>query len=247
MKCSRHEVRRPLRILGSFLVGAGLLLLVWALIVWRWQDPFTAFYTKAQQHALASSYEERLAAYAPLPAPKTGKPAFDLAAQQRLVALQARRYRHSLRVGDALGRLRVPRLGLNSVIVTGTDHDSLTKGPGWYTGSFLPGEGRLIYIAGHRTTYLAPFAEIDSLRPGDRVTIDVPYGTFLYQIRGHAIVPADDVSRLRSHGLEVLALQACHPRFFATQRYIAYAKPVAVTPRGGRPYAPGSGTITARG
>ncbi len=239
-------MKRPLRILGSFLVGAGLLLLVWALVVWQWQDPFTAFYTKAQQHALASSYEERLAAYTPLPVPKTGKPAFDLAAERRLVALEARRYRRSLRVGEALGRLKVPRLGLNSVIVTGTDRDSLTKGPGWYTGTFLPGEGRLTYIAGHRTTYLAPFAHIDSLRPGDRVTIDVPYGTFVYEIRGHAIVPADDVSRLRSRGLEELALQACHPRFFATHRYIAYAKPVAVIPRHGRPYTIGAGAITAR-
>ena len=69
----------------------------------------------------------------------------------------------------------------------------------------------------------------------------MPYGTFRYKVRSHAIVPAKDIERLRSHGHEVVALQACHPRFFATQRYIVYAVPVRVIPRAGRPYsvAPG--------
>ena len=153
------------------------------------------------------------------------------------MALEARRYRRHLKVGEPLGRLRVPRLHLNIVVVVGTDHDSLTKGPGWYTGSFLPGEGQLIYIAGHRTTYLAPFAAIQTLRPGDTATLELPYGTFVYRVTGHAIVPADDLAQLRSHGREVLSLQACHPRFFATHRYIAYARPVRVMPRGGAAYA----------
>jgi sortase A len=157
--------------------------------------------------------------------------------EQRLIALEATRYRASLREGDAIGRIKVPRLGLNSVMVTGTDGDTLTKGPGWYRGTFLPGEGQLIYVAGHRTTYLAPFAHIESMRPGDLVTIEVPYGTFVYRVTGHRIVPADDVGRLQSRGHEVIALQACHPRFFATERYIVYARPVEVIPREGKPYA----------
>ena len=120
--------------------------------------------------------------------------------------------------------------------MAGTDHDSLTKGPGWDRSTFLPGESQLVYIAGHRTTYSAPFAHIDSLRPGDLVTIEVPYGTFTYAVRSHRVVPADDLSQLESHGREVVALQACHPRFFATHRYIAYARLLRVEPRGGKPY-----------
>jgi len=141
------------------------------------------------------------------------------------------------------GRNKMHRLGLNAILVAGTDNDSLTKGPGWDQSTFLPGESQLVYIAGHRTTYSAPFAHIDSLRPGDLVTIEVPYGTFTYAVRSHRVVPADDLSQLESHGREVVALQACHPRFFATHRYIAYAVPVRVVPRRGQPYTFGSGRL----
>jgi len=141
----------------------------------------------------------------------------------------------------------VPRLGLSIIVVVGTDEASLEKGPGWYTGTRLPGEGQLIYIAGHRTTYLAPFAHIDSLRHGDSVTLELPYATFVYRITGHVIVPSDDLSRLKSRGYEQVALQACHPRFFATHRYIAYARPVRVIPRHGTPYLiSATGRLTAQ-
>jgi LPXTG-site transpeptidase (sortase) family protein len=70
------------------------------------------------------------------------------------------------------------------------------------------------------------------LRAGDRVTLTMPYATLVYSITGHKIVVASDLSVLKSHGFEQLALQACHPRFFATHRYIAYAKLVSVQMRG---------------
>ena len=96
----------------------------------------------------------------------------------------------------------------------------------------MPGEGQLVYVAGHRTTYSAPFSHIDRLRKGDLVTLRMPYATLVYSVTGHRIVGADELSVLKSHGHEVLALQACHPRFFATHRYIAYAKLVSVQMRG---------------
>ena len=111
----------------------------------------------------------------------------------------------------------------------------------------MPGEGQLIYIAGHRTTYLAPFSAIDKLRAGDSVTLEVPYGTFQYRITGHTIVPANDLAVLKSHGHEVVALQACHPRFFASERYIAWAKPVRVIPRTGPAYQYRGTELTAEG
>ncbi len=88
-----------------------------------------------------------------------------------------------------------------------------------------------MYIAGHRTTYGAPFAKIDEMRPGDRFTLEMPYGTFTYAVTGHSIVDDQDLSVLESKGREQVALQACHPRFFATQRYIVWAKPVSAKPR----------------
>jgi len=229
-------MRRAVRVLGTLLVGSGLCLLLWSATVWRWQDPFTALYTTYQQHRLAAGFDRQLAAYTPPRGFRTATGTASISREKRLVAREGRRHRRKLRVGEPLGRLKVPRWHLNIVVVVGTDHDPLTKGPGWYTGSFLPGEGELIYIAGHRTTYLAPFAAIQTLRRGDTVTLEVPYGTFVYRVSDHVIVAADDVGRLRSHGREVLALQACHPRFFATHRYIVYAQPVRVLPRGGRPY-----------
>lgn len=229
-------MRRWIRVTGTVLLGAGVCLLLWSAVVWRWQDPFTALYTTYQQHRLAAGLNLRVAAYAPPPRLAHAQGEDRVAQERRIVAREARRYRRRLKVGEPLGRLRVPRLHLNAIVVVGTDHDSLTKGPGWYTGSFLPGEGQLIYIAGHRTTYLAPFAAIQTLRRGDTATLELPYGTFVYRITHHRIVAADDVAQLRSHGVEVLALQACHPRFFATHRYIAYGTPVRVLPRGGKPY-----------
>jgi sortase A len=234
-------MRRTARIAGTLLIGSGFALLAWAIVVWRWQDPFTALYTTYQQHRLAASFDQRVTGYVPLPRTTTTGSDW-IIREKRLV----RRYQRTLRDGDPLGRLEVPRLHLSIVVVVGTAHDDLTKGPGWYTHSYLPGEGQLVYIAGHRTTYLAPFAHIDALKKGDRVTLELPYATFVYRISGHVIVPSDDVSRLRSHGHEVVALQACHPRFFATHRYIAYALPARVLPRGGRPYAVGRAGITAR-
>jgi sortase A len=93
-----------------------------------------------------------------------------------------------------------------------------------------------VYIAGHRTTYLAPFSHIDAIRDGDVIRLQMPYATFVYRAFMHRVVKASDMSVLRSPNHEVLELQACHPRFFATHRYIVYAKLVSVLPRGGVPY-----------
>jgi sortase A len=138
-------------------------------------------------------------------------------------------------------------MGLEMILVNGTDHDSLTSGPGRDLRTFMPGESELVYIAGHRTTYLAPFAHIDAMRVGDPITLTMPYATFVYEVTGHVIVDAHDLSVLRSHHRERLALQACHPRFFATNRYIVWAKLVRVTPRQGRPYAPTHQTLGRTG
>jgi sortase A len=215
-------------------------MLIWTVVVWRWQDPFTALYTLYKQHQLASSYEHRAASYHTRRI-EAGTP---LTVLRRTIAAEARRYRESSRRGQPIGKIDVPRLGLDHmVLVNGTDHDTLKKGPGRDLRTFMPGENQLVYIAGHRTTYLAPFSRIDRLRPRDRVTLELPYATFTYEITGHQIVKSTDLGALRSHGHEQLTLQACHPRFFATHRYLAYARLVRIVPRGGQPYVlPRSGS-----
>jgi sortase A len=128
--------------------------------------------------------------------------------------------------------MKIGRIGLNMIVVQGTDHGDLEKGPGHYVGTRLPGEGQLIYVAGHRTTFLAPFADINDIRTGDYIRFDLPYGTFAYRTIRHYVVKSDDLGILVSHGREILRLQACHPRFFATHRYIVDARLVAFRPRG---------------
>jgi sortase A len=237
-------VRRAARTLGTLLIVAGAALLAWSLVVWRWQDPFTALYTRWEQRALESRYEARLADYRP---PPVRKPRSSLTDLRRRLAREARRYRRASKRGDAIGRIEIPRLDVSLILVNGTDSTTLKKGPGRHLRTFMPGEGELVYIAGHRTTYLAPFSDIDDLEPGDRVSLELPYATFEYRIVRHRIVRSDYVAALRSRGREEIALQACWPRFFASHRYIAYARPLRVRPRHGRVYRYDGTRLSAAG
>ena len=224
-------MRRFARIAGALMIAGGVLTLAWALLVWQWQDPFTALYTSWKQHQLAQQYDRLLNDWQ---APKLARG--NLAAEERAVAREAAVFRRTAHRGEAIGRIEIGRIGLHMVLVDGTDHDSLTKGPGRDLRTFMPGQDRLVYIAGHRTTYLAPFSHIDEIRDGDYIRIQMPYATFVYRAVRHTVVPADDLAALRSPDHELLRLQACHPRFFATHRYLVDARLVSVEPRGGAPY-----------
>ncbi|HLX19206.1 MAG TPA: class E sortase [Gaiellaceae bacterium] len=201
------------RRLGITVTLLGALVLAWVGTVWFWQEPFTALYAHVEQHRLAGAYEKRDAAYA---------------ATRTSLAAEARAYRLATRAGQPLGWITIPRIGLHAVLVDGTGESQLADGPGLYRGDFLPGEGRLVYVAGHRTTYSAPFANIQDLRRGDEVVISLPYGAFRYAITGHRVVLATDVAVLRSGDHEELILQSCHPKFSATHRWLAFARLVSV-------------------
>jgi sortase A len=225
-------MRRISRIVGGLMMIAGVLTLAWAVVVWRWEDPFTALYTHWQQDKLSSSLNHQFAEYRPVRIDRT-----DLAAERLAISRDARTFRRTAKTGQAIGRIVIGRIGLKMVLVNGTDEATLKKGPGRDARSYMPGQDRLVYIAGHRTTYLAPFSHIDAIRDGDVIRLQMPYATFVYRAFMHRVVKASDMSVLQSPNHEVLELQACHPRFFATHRYIVYAKLVSVLPRGGVPYA----------
>lgn len=211
------------------LLGVGLLAIVWAVFTWRVGDPLTALYQRYEQRSLRSQLSDSTKAFAAkrqailrsAPLPTRGYPLADARADLETLA---RAYRSQLHPGDPVGVLTVPELGLRTVVVDGTSTADLRRGPGLDRRTYMPGEDELVYIAGHRTTYGAPFAHIDSLRPGDYAYLELPYAKLTYQITGRRIVDAGALGVLRSRGHEHLALQACHPRFFATQRYIADAK-----------------------
>ncbi len=219
-------MKRFIRIAGTVMIVAGVGSLAWALAVWQWQDPFTAALNRLEQRELTQQFDRRLDEDGTRLAS-----ASDSRLRETLPRVAAK-WRTSSKRGDAVARLRIPALGVSEIVVNGTDTDTLKRGPGRYLGSAMPGEGELVYIAGHRTTYGAPFSRIDRLRKGNRVYLELPFATFEYEITGSRIVAASQTSVLESKGFEQLVLQACHPRFFATHRYLAYAKPVRVTARG---------------
>jgi sortase A len=232
---------RIARATGALLIGAGVLTLAWAVCVWRWQDPFTALYTHWQQGKLAQQLDREEAAVKPAGA------SGGLAAERRAISADARKFQRSARPGQPIGRIVIGRIGLNMVLVQGTDEESLKKGPGHDPRTYMPGEDRLVYIAGHRTTYLAPFSHIDDIRAGDYIRLEMPYATFVYRTATHRVVVATDLSVLRSPKHEQLELQACHPRFFATHRYIVYARLVSVEPRGMQPYHVEAAAVSLQG
>jgi LPXTG-site transpeptidase (sortase) family protein len=126
--------------------------------------------------------------------------------------------------GHAFAVIRIPRLELNAVVVQGTSTRDLRKGPGHYRITGVPGAGRVVAIAGHRTTYGAWFRHIDELRKGDPIELDFQGVAYVYEVTGHRVVAANDWSIIRYRGDEKLVLTACHPLYSASHRWVAFAR-----------------------
>jgi sortase A len=219
-----------IRHISTLIIVAGLGLLAWTGTVYIWKDPFTTLYTAYEQRQLESSLEEAFDEWRPLATPRQREPRPTKKLELRPVDVrrEARAFRTATEDGDAVARLEIPRLDLDVVVVNGTDVGDLRRGPGRHLDTSMPGEGELVYIAGHRTTYGAPFSHIDELERGDRISVELPYATIVYEVTGDRIVDQYELSVLKSRGREELVLQACHPRFFSSERYLVYARPVQV-------------------
>ena len=86
-----------------------------------------------------------------------------------------------------MGSIAIPKIGLRTVFVENTDHAALKKGPGHYKGTVLPGMTGTVGLAGHRTTYGAPFRRVNELsRPARAIVVNMPYGKFTYKVIGLA-------------------------------------------------------------
>jgi sortase A len=186
-------------------------------------------YTAYEQRKLASTLDRRFETWKPVRKPTAHEMPKPTLANVRP---EARRFRLESKEGDAIARLKIPRLHLSAVVVDGTGVSDLRRGPGRHLETYMPGERELVYIAGHRTTYGAPFGRINEIQPGDLITMELPYATVVYRVNRHRIVDDNDLSVLETHHHEQLVLQACHPRFFASERYLVYATPVSITQRG---------------
>ena len=126
--------------------------------------------------------------------------------------------------GAPVGLLSIPRLAMsNSAIVEGTGENQLQQGPGHYQGTPLPGEAGNASIAGHRTTYGAPFYDLNALIPGDDIYVQTPQGTFAYQVTGSAVVAPTDTQVLSATTVPTLTLTTCNPRYSASSRLVVTA------------------------
>jgi sortase A len=226
----RTGSRRRLRALANVLIVAGVLLLADAGLALLWQEPFSAVYARIQQGRLAG----RLAQLelAPL-APVERRAIARLPDDGRRLAFAARAFARRTHAGDPIGRIRLPAAGLNDVMVEGTGGADLRTGPGHYPGTPLPGQPGTVAVAGHRTTYGAPFRHLDAVHPGDRVELAMPYGVFTYRVERTRIVPPTATWVTGRVAYDRLVLSACHPLYSASQRIVVFARLVAARARFG--------------
>ncbi len=140
-------------------------------------------------------------------------------------------------LGEVMGNIEIPSIGVDKHIVFGTRRGDLREGPGLYPSTPFPGQAGNTAIAGHRTTYGAPFGDLDLVQPGDQIIIETFYGTYYYEVlpqvdadgveSGHFIVDDSAVEVVDDQGDNRLTLTACHPKFSAAQRIIVSAKLVS--------------------
>jgi sortase A len=223
----RAPARRLVRDISSVLIITGVLLLLDVAATLLWQEPLTALVATFKRASIDQRFlrPQRLSA-------------FDLSALSSLaagdarMAYLARRLEHAAGAGDAIGRLVIPSIGVSFEVVQGTDAGSLEKGPGHYPATALPGLGQTVAIAGHRTTYLAPFRHIDALRPGEEIVLRMPYGRFTYAVQYRRIVAPTALWVTRDVGYDRLVLSACNPLFSAAQRIVVFARLSGAVPVG---------------
>ena len=211
---------RILGLLGKFLisVGVGVLLFV-AWVLWG-----TGFWTDQQQDRLAEEF-----ANAPV-----------LRAAGSEDALRGPPKGFDPAPGDAVFRMRIPRMELNSIVVEGVRTEDLKLGPGHYPGcdenfhpplcmelgDVWPGEKGRMVVSGHRTTYDAPFWDLDALKRGDSIFFETKWGDFEYTMTRREIVGANAVHVVnpRATNEREVALTTCNPRFSAAERLVVYAE-----------------------
>ena len=222
-------MRAALRHFANVLIVAGVLLLADAALTVAWQEPMSAYLAHRQQSKLSKTLVALdRARSTPLEARALGA----IHDQSARVAFLARSLRRRVDGGGALGRIEIPQIGANYVFVDGTNTADLRKGPGLYEQTPLPGVGGSVAIAGHRTTYGAPFRRVDELRAGDTIRLELPYGVFTYSVEKRLIVKPTALWVTRRVGHDRLVLSACHPLYSAAKRIIVFARLARTEARG---------------
>ena len=214
---ARH---RLLRVVSTALVTAGLVVLADVGITLAWAEPISALRAALAQHRAAQQLDDLRTRFA--------VSARDF--RRGRLPVMARRLERRAKPGHAIGEIEIDSIHLDAIVVEGTDTGSLERGPGHYPDTALPGQHGTVGIAGHRTTYLAPFRDIDDIARGDEIALEMPYARFTYRFERSRIVDPSDVGVVRDVGESRLVLTACHPLYSAAERYVVFARLVRVGP-----------------
>ena len=222
-------MRRIIRDISSVLILTGLLLLIDGGVTLLWQEPVTAAIALIKR----SDVSHRYLSYRTAPLTVTqSKAVKQIHSSTQRISYLARADLAQIKTGDAIGQIEIPKIGQAYNVIQGDQAPQLEDGPGHYPSTALPGMGQTVGIAGHRTTYLAPFRFINDLHKGDRIYVTMPYGKFTYVVQKQQIVQPTDVSVVNNVGYDRLVLSACNPIYSASQRIIVFAKLHSVTPLG---------------
>jgi sortase A len=237
------RVHRVLHVISVALITAGLVILADVGLTLVWKEPVSTVYGSFKQ----GEAEDELAAL------EERFPSAELLEEvartdniTEKAAILADAFAKEAEAGTGIGRIEIPSIDLDVVVVEGTDTASLQKGPGHYSpaddrpqqelgdGSAFPGQGKTIGMAGHRTTYLAPFRRIEEIEKGDEITVQMPYATFTYEVERSEIVAPSEIEVVEDcprgeycegdEPYERLVLTACHPLYSAAQRYVQFAR-----------------------
>jgi sortase A len=227
---SSPTASRALRVLAIVLIVAGTVALIDAGVTLLWQEPFSALYAKLRQDHLSGALAkvEHTA-----PTAVEERTLVNLSDVRRRIAFLAGQLEHTTTDGSPVGRILIPRIGASFVVVKGTSTSDLESGPGVYSETDFPGIGGTTAIAGHRTTYLAPFRHVDLLQPGSRILLNMPYAHFTYTVVSKEVVsPSDVQAAVGNVGYSRLVLSACTPLFSAAKRLLVSARLTETVPIG---------------
>jgi sortase A len=209
-------IRQVVRGIGKTLISAGVLILLFV-VYQLWGTGIT--HARAQK-SLRAEFTRQLAAPAAAD-PTTPTSATDTTgtttAPPTTVPVQ-------LADGDAAGVIVIPKIGLDEMVVEGVGVEELKHGVGHYPDTRMPGEKGNAALAGHRTTYGAPFNRLDDLVAGDQITVTTRAGTFRYAVTEKRVVTPEEVSVLDNTPDNRLTLTTCHPKYSAEQRLIVFAQ-----------------------
>ena len=233
---SGERWRMAVRGLGQLLITAGLVILLF--VVYELYG--TGYYTRSQQHHLQQDLIEQWRHGGGL---DSGNGSADPKLQH-------------LPIGSGIAILRIPRLGngYHFVVVEGTGYEDLKKGPGHYPGTALPGQVGNFAVAGHRTTYEAPFNRIDAIRNGDEIVLETQSMWFTYKVenipagKGYPAVPYQEIvdpsdvavsypvpdqpDPDKKPSLKLLTFTSCNPKYSAAQRIVVHAQLVQALKKG---------------